>query len=146
MKHAADVLADDVELQIDDGSGLDISEIGVLVGVGDDANRYIAFVALHIGLADREAHAVNGDGPFVHAVIAEVLENMHCFRSASTAHAADDHEFGHVRQFSHFDLLLSVPCILIILLQNKVNFFGDFFGQHMSILDFIEGCSFKVPE
>ena len=37
----------------------------------------------------------------VDTVVTEVLENMHCFRSAGTTHAADDHKFGHVSQFSH---------------------------------------------
>ena len=64
------VFAEYVELDIHHRTGLDILEIGVLLGVGDNTNGDIAFVAFDVGFADGEADAVDGDRTFVHAEIA----------------------------------------------------------------------------
>lgn len=66
MLQASNVLTDDVELEIHAGSNLDVVEIRVLVGVRDDAHleRVIA------GVANRQAHAVDGDTALVDAKIA----------------------------------------------------------------------------
>ena len=52
-----DVFAEDVELDVDDGAGVEIVEVGDLVGVGDDGDGE------HAGLAvdDSEADAVDAD-------------------------------------------------------------------------------------
>jgi len=66
MLQASNVLPDDVKLEIHAGSYLDVVEIRVLVGVRDDAHleRVIA------GVANRQAHAVDGDTALVDAKIA----------------------------------------------------------------------------
>ena len=56
-----DVFAEDVELDVDDCSGLDVFEIGVLLGIGNDTNGNKAFVALNIRFTNRQTHAVDGD-------------------------------------------------------------------------------------
>lgn len=66
MLQASNVLPDDVKLEIHAGSNLDVVEIRVLVGVRDDAHleRVIA------GVANRQAHAVDGDTALVDTKIA----------------------------------------------------------------------------
>ena len=76
---ARHVFAEDVKLEVDDGADLDVFEVGILLGVGDDADGDVAFAALYIRFAGGEADAVDGDGAFVHAEI-----------------SAGDHLFGGV--------------------------------------------------
>ena len=61
-----DVLAENVELDVDDGARLEIVEVGDFVGVGDDGDGEMAFVGIH----HRETHAVDGDGALRHGDVA----------------------------------------------------------------------------
>ncbi len=70
LLHAGDVLADDVELDIDDTALLDIFEVGFLVGVWDDADTDITFAVHDVGFADSEAYAVDANRALVHSEIA----------------------------------------------------------------------------
>ena len=52
---AADVFADDVELEVDDAADFDLVEVGVFVGVGDDGHLEAVILRVAYG----EAHAVD---------------------------------------------------------------------------------------
>ena len=58
---AAQVFAEDVELDIHHRSGFNILEVGVLFGVRNDTNGYVAFVALYVGLTNGQTDAVDGN-------------------------------------------------------------------------------------
>ena len=68
--HAGEVLAEDVELDVDYGADRNILEVGVLVGIGDDAHGYIALAVLDIGFAHSETDTVDADRTLVHTEVA----------------------------------------------------------------------------
>ena len=65
LLQSRDVLAENVELDVDDRAHPDVAEIGVLHGVGDDGHleRVLG------GVADGQRHTVDGDGTFVNGEI-----------------------------------------------------------------------------
>ena len=64
--HASQVLADDIEFQIHDSTWLDGMEIGVLEGVGNNAN----LKGILCGATHGKAHTVHGNASLVHRKIA----------------------------------------------------------------------------
>ena len=64
--HSCDVFPDDVELDVDDGAGLDGMEVGIVEGIGDDADLEGVFC----GSANGEADAVDGHAALVDGEIA----------------------------------------------------------------------------
>ena len=68
--HAGEVLAEDVELDVDYGADRNILEVGVLVGIGDDAHGYIALSVFDIGFAHSETDTVDADRTLVHTEVA----------------------------------------------------------------------------
>ena len=66
MSEAGYVLAEDIELEVDDASYADVLKVGVLKRVGDDCHLETVLG----GVADGERYAVDGDRPFVDGEVA----------------------------------------------------------------------------
>ena len=66
--HATYVFSDDVKFDIDNGSLLDVLEVGMFVGIRDNGNREGVFLRI----ADSEACAVDSDGSFFYGQISLV--------------------------------------------------------------------------
>ncbi len=69
--HSRNVFPDDVELDVDDGSFFDGMEVGVVEGVGDDAD----LEGVGCGTTYGEAHAVDGHASLIDGEIA-VLDHL----------------------------------------------------------------------
>ena len=64
--HACNVLADDVELDVDERAGVDVVEIGVLEGVGDDAH----LESVLGGVTHGETDTIDSDATLIDGEIA----------------------------------------------------------------------------
>ena len=66
VRHAAQILADDIEFKVDHRTRFQRMEIGMLIRIRNYANLKSIFC----GMAYREAHAVDGHRTFIHTKIA----------------------------------------------------------------------------
>lgn len=117
MFQTRNVFADDVKLQVYLRAYFDIVEVGVVVGVGNDAD----LKTIVSGVANGKAHTIDGHATFVHAEIATLCHFAVGFVGKCEAVTAFFARFSYANRCLVYVSLYDVP------IQTTVHHHGAFY-------------------